>query len=55
MYQTKPLMSTGAEAIAKLLTDKIGPFAPDQAVFGRVVPTCVTCPILRPGRGAPLP
>ena len=56
MYQTKARMSTGSRAIVR-------PFGRNrrfadwiQAVFGAPTtcfPTCVTWPILRPGRGDP--
>src|SRR5664279_4013268 len=55
MYQTKPAMSTGGNALARVLGRQIRCFWPDQAVFAGAAPTSVTCPILRPGRGAPLP
>jgi hypothetical protein len=55
MYQIKPRMSTGAKTIAEVSRHQIRSFGADQTVFGDIVPICVTWPILRPGRGVPLP
>jgi len=55
MYQIEPRMSTCVMAIAQAWLGEIRLFGVDHAVFGGTVPTSVTCPILRPGRGAPLP
>jgi hypothetical protein len=55
MYQTKPAMSTGGYGIMRIKRGQISPDRPDHEILGGNIPTCVTCPIFRPGRGGPLP
>ena len=52
MYQNKAPMSTG---VKRRRRSEIRRVVPGQVASGRNGPTCVTCPILRPGRVSPLP